>query len=74
MRRSHRLQGLPLEFHPTLEERQGVTMDQPSTTDPFVEGIPIVESGDEHSSFENPSTLVLVQLPSSDDSTFHFPT
>ena len=46
MRISHKLQGLTPEFPPTMEERQGVTMDHPTTTDPFVEGVPIVESGE----------------------------
>ena len=59
-----------------MEERQGVTMDQLSTTDPSMEGIPVVESGEEYSFLENlySSTSVLEQLPPSHDSTFHFPT
>ena len=50
-------------------------MDQLVTTDPHVEGIPVTQSKEEYASFENPSTptLVVVQWPSSHDSTFHFP-
>ena len=75
VRRSRKLQGLPPEFPPTKEETEEVTMDQLVTIDPSVEGIPVVESREEYSYFENPSTSspVLVQLPSSHDSTFHFP-
>ena len=76
MRRSRRLQGLPPEFPPTIEERKEVTMDQPITIDPSVEGIPVTNPGEEYYSFENlsTSTSILVQIPSSCDSTFHFPT
>ena len=51
-------------------------MDQPVTIDPFVEGVPVVESGEEYSSLENmsASTPVLAQLPPSHDSSFHFST
>ena len=51
-----------------------MTTDQPATTNPSMEGVPIVESVEECSSIENPptSTPVLVQLPPSHDSTFHF--
>ena len=41
--RSHILQGLPPKFPPTMEERQGVTMDHPVTTYPSVEGVLVVE-------------------------------
>ena len=44
VRRSHRLQGLPPEFPPTIEERQGVTTNKPATAYPSLEGVPIVES------------------------------
>ena len=59
-----------------MEERQGVTTYQPTTTNPSVEGVPIIELGEEYSSIKNPptSTPVLVQLPPSHDSTFNFPT
>ena len=48
-------------------------MDQLATTNPFVEGVPIIESREEYSSTMNPptSTPVLVQFPPSHDSTFH---
>ena len=56
-----------------MEEREGVTMDQPITANPYVKGIPTIESREEYSSFDNlsTSTLVLVQFPPSHDSTFH---
>ena len=75
VRRSH-IYGLPPEFPPTMEEIQGVTMDQPVTTDPSMEGVSVVKSAEKYSSLENPfaSTLVVSQLPPSHDSTFHFHT
>ena len=71
----YRLQGLPPKYRPTKERREGETMDQPITTDPHIEGIPVTKSGEDYSSFENPSTPtpVVVQQPSSCDSIFHFP-
>ena len=68
------MQGLPPEFPPTMEEIQGLTVDQPTTTDPSMEGVPIIESGEQYSSTKNPPTYtpILVQLPPSHDSTFHF--
>ena len=59
-----------------MEERQGVTMDHPVTTDPSVVSVSVVESREEYSSLENPptSTSVLAQFPPSHDSTFHFST
>ena len=49
-------------------------MTQPITVDPHVEGIPVTESKEYYSSFKNPPTptQVVVQQPSSCDSTFHF--
>ena len=38
-------------------------MDQPTMVDSHVEGILVTESGEEVSSFENPSTSVIVQQP-----------
>ena len=75
MRRYHRLRGFPPEHPPTGEGRKGETMDQPVTVDPHVEGIPVIESGEEYSSFESPSTPTskVVKQPSSRDSTFQFP-
>ena len=73
MRRSHRLQGLPPNFPPSMEERERETMDQPAMTDSHVEGIDLVtKSGKEISSFESPSTVVVVQQPSVEDTTFCF--
>ena len=46
MRRTHILLDLPPEFPPTMGERQGVNMDHPVTIDPYVEGVPVVESGE----------------------------
>ena len=61
------MQDFPPEFPPSAEERQGVAMNHPIATEPSVEGIPIIDSGEEYSSFEDPctSTSVLVKLPSS---------
>ena len=69
------MQGFPPKFPPTMEERQGVTMDQPVTIDTSLEGVPVIESEEEYSSLENlsASTSILAQLPPSQYSTFHIP-
>ena len=43
MRRSQRLQGLPSEFPPTMEEIQGVAMDQFVIIDPSMEGFLVIK-------------------------------
>ena len=74
MRRSCSLQVLPPRHSPAREGREWETMDQPVTTDPHAEGIIVTEFGEDYASFKNPSTptLIVVELPSSHDSTFHF--
>ena len=46
-----------------MEARERETMDQLTTNNLNVEGVTITESGEEISSFENPSALVVVQQP-----------
>ena len=70
MRRSHRLQGLPPNSPPIVEGNEGETMDQPAIADSHVEGVPVTETREEFSSYDNP---LLVQQPSTEDTTFHFP-
>ena len=55
-----------------MEEIEKKTMDQPVTTNSHVEGVMVTESGEEISSFENPSTPMIVQQPSVEDTTFCF--
>ena len=76
MRRSCTLHGLPPEDPPSKEGREGETMDQPVTVDPHIEGIPVIVYVGKYSSFENPSTptLVVVQQPSSHESSLQFHT
>ena len=44
-------------------------MDQPTTIEYHVEGVLVIEFGKEFSSYDNP---LLVQKPSTKDTTFHF--
>ena len=39
-----------------MEEREGETIYQPIMTNPSIEGISTIESGEEYSSFENTYT------------------
>ena len=55
-----------------MGERERETIDQPNIVDSHVEGILVTESGEEIYSFENPSTPVVVQKPSAEDTNFHF--
>ena len=54
-----------------MEESEAETMDQPTTNDSHVEGFIINEYGEEFSFFQS---LVIVQKPSIEDTTFHFQT
>ena len=47
-------------------------MDQPTMVDFEVEGVLFTESGEEIYSFENPSTPMVVQQTSAEDTTFRF--
>ena len=71
VRRSHRLQGLPHDSPLVVEGNEGGTMDQLATVEYYVEGVPVIESGEEISSFQSP---FIVQQPSTEDTTFRFRT
>ena len=54
-----------------MKGNDGETMDQPSTIDSHVEGVLVIESMEEFSSFQSPS---IIQQPSTKDTTFCFRT
>ena len=66
---SHRLQGLSPDSPPTMEGQEGVTMEQPTSTNVFVETTLASEFREEFNDFTNR----LVQLPPAADASMHMP-
>ena len=54
LRRSRRVQGLPPNLPPIVGEIPMETIDQGATTDSHVEGNPVVEVGEEFTTYDNP--------------------
>ena len=67
--RSQRLQGLPLEFPLVVEVSTMEATDQHVMVDSHVEGNPVVEAGEEFTSYDNP---FVVQQPPVADTSFNF--
>ena len=66
--RSRRVQILPSEIPPVIREIPMEARDQGATTDSQVEGNPIMEDGEEFTTYDNP----LVEQPPMTNTAFHF--